>query len=104
MTRHDALVAILAVTEETHAQTTHADADAHTLTALAERRAELLRHCLDDGPLSEAERAVILRLRDLDALLLHWGSALQHDLERERATLIHREPAGPDARVLLDIA
>jgi len=104
MTRHDALAAILALTEEAHGACTRGEADAQTLTDLTGRRATLLCDCPRTGPLSDAERCAITRLQELDGLLMQWGEALQHDLERARARIVHREPGGEGARVLTDVA
>lgn len=95
MTRRDALAEMLALTQEALERCARGDANPQTLSDLAARRAILLGACPLGRAISDDERGLVERLRELDTSLLQWGAALQHDLERTRA----RMPSRGDSRV-----
>lgn len=108
MTLHAALEELVALTEAALGQCQRGDASPQSLVELTARRAAVLDD-VTDPTASATERTLVLQLQRLDAELVQWCVAAQHELELSRSRLPSRDPAphvaAPDAaRVLSDIA
>ncbi len=109
MTLHAALDEIVGLTEAALEQCRCGDASPQSLLELAARRSALLDDVTDPPATNDALRTIVARLQQLDAEILRWCVAAQHELELSRSRIPSRDPAprvaAPDAaRVLSDIA